>query len=84
MKEKKYIENFVNSLVTVESVKLNLKEVKKHIKSYEEFGKDIYATGKFTLEELKYYRKKLNVRLKEIKEEDKKYLDRVNKTIVCY
>lgn len=55
---KKVIDDFVNSITTMEKLELNLKEVERRIESYKNFGEDIYYNSKkFTLEELYYYKK---------------------------
>lgn len=66
------IEKKVNDMKYLDTVKANIKALKESIKLFEEKGEEIhrsfYTMNSYSLSELKYFKRLLNKKLKELKE----------------
>lgn len=73
--KKKHIDEFIGKYGDIEGLKENLKAVKQNIKYFEENGekqyREYYKFSNYTLEELKYYKRKVKKRIKDLKQGNK-------------
>lgn len=71
MENRKYIEKFVTNTRTLETARENLKVVKEAIRIFvihgEEVYRKIYPRSNYSLEDLKYFKKLLNRKIKDLK-----------------
>lgn len=89
MENRKRIENFVSGIYTVVTAKENLRVVKESIEIYEKHGEEVYknifSRSNYSLEDLKYFRKLLNRKIKDLKEKEKEeYAVRCSRVFVCH
>ncbi len=74
IENKNHIDKFISEIFTISTAKENLKVVKEAIaiceKHGEEVYRNIYSRSSYSLEELKYFRKLLNRKIKDLKEKE--------------
>ena len=74
---KKYIDEFVESIQSLDTVKVNIKASNENIKVFIEQGEEeyrkIYSNSTYSLTELKYFRSELRKRKKTLELEEKRF-----------